>query len=91
MKQALVEVMLSYVQWFEATNSFALKVNRHALIPAQVQLLPETSLFERWVTDARNRVITKKTIDRAKQRVLYVAVDRDGRIMKWSNRNGHPI
>ncbi|MES1953595.1 AbiV family abortive infection protein [Salinisphaera hydrothermalis] len=85
MKQAFVEVMLSYVQWFEAANSFALKTNVTALIPAPIKLLPDAAQWNRWIADAQKRVIKKKTIDRAKQREFYVAVDKDGRVSSKPN------
>lgn len=79
-KQALVEVMLNYVEWFEKTNSFALALNATALIPAPVSCMPDMSEFQQWVVDAKRKVVKKRSIDRAKQRALYVSVGVDGAV-----------
>ena len=77
-KQALVEIMLNYVSWFERKNSFALALNATAFIPAPISHVPDPLEFQRWVDDAKRNVVKKRSIDHAKQRALYVSVGADG-------------
>ena len=79
-KQALFEVMLSYVEWFQQANAFALSLNPTALIPAPISYMPDASEFQRWMDDANRKVVRKRNIDRAKQRALYVSVSADGTV-----------
>lgn len=79
-KQALVEVMERYVNWFIQHNAFALKLNESALIPAPVSYTPQPEEFAAWRSEVHKSVIEKDSVDRAKQRAFYVAIDKNGKV-----------
>ena len=79
-KQALVEVMDRYVNWFAQRNSFALRLNASALIPVPVSYTPDPEMFTTWSSEIRKRVINKRNIDSSKQRALYVAIGKNGKV-----------
>jgi len=79
-KQALVEVMDYYVNWFVNHNSFALRLNANALIPAPVTHMPEPAQLASWLSKVRGSVIDKGSVDRSKQDALYVAIGKNGKV-----------
>lgn len=79
-KQALVEVMECYVNWFMQHNAFALRLNGSALIPSPISYTPRPEEFAAWRSEVRKDVIDKGSVDRSKQRALYVAIDKNGKV-----------
>jgi len=79
-KQALVEVMERYVNWFAQHNAFALRLNESALIQAPISYTPQPDEFATWRSEVRKSVIDKGSVDRAKQQALYVAIGKNGKV-----------
>jgi len=79
-KQALVEVMERYVNWFAQHNAFALRLNESALIQAPVNYTPQPDVFAAWRAEVRRSVIDKGNVDRAKQRAFYVSIGKNGKV-----------
>lgn len=79
-KQALVEVMERYINWFARHNAFALRLNESALIQAPISYTPQPEEFAAWHSEVRKSVIDKGSIDRAKQDAFYVAIGKNGKV-----------
>jgi AbiV family abortive infection protein len=79
-KQAIVETMLQYIEWFKEKNDFIFKYNQAALVPMTPNIYPEVQLFQDWITKAQKRTIKKSARDRYKQRLLYVSIDKNAKV-----------
>jgi AbiV family abortive infection protein len=79
-KQAVLEVMERYANWFAQQNSFALRHNASALIPMPLTRMPGAAELASWFLEVKANVIKQRTIDKSKQDAFYVGIGRDGRV-----------
>ena len=79
-KQAVLEVMERYANWFTQHNSFALRHNATALIPMPLTRMPGAAELASWLSEVKVSVIKQRTIDRSKQEAFYVGIGRDGKV-----------
>ena len=78
-KQAIVETMLQYIEWFKEKNDFITRYNKAALVPMNQNIYPEVELFQDWITKAQKGTIRNGVRDRYKQRLLYVNIDKNAK------------
>jgi AbiV family abortive infection protein len=87
-KQAVLEVMERYANWFTQRNSFALRHNATALIPMPVPRMPPAAELASWLSEVKASVIKQRTIDKSKQEALYVGIGRDGKVSSTPSCTG---
>jgi AbiV family abortive infection protein len=87
-KQAVLEVMERYANWFTQRNSFALQHNATALIPKPVPRMPAAAELASWLSEVKASVIKQRTIDRSKQEAFYVGIGRDGKVSSTPSCTG---